>query len=183
MQGVKNGTYHGGFMMHPRAFKDLRAAVDALSLDASARDVLEALVAWVGRHQRALSEPPFSEYGFDLIIRMVGRVDCYRPADLDARAAERIKHRVAGMTRGKSSSIAMFVRDLMEELLAPEVDWDCPRCGQEFGLLFGCAETPALVIMCRVCGAARFADGSALSGRRMRYIEASEVPGFEGVRT
>lgn len=35
-------------MMHPRAYKDFRAVVDALSLDASARDVLEALVGWVG---------------------------------------------------------------------------------------------------------------------------------------
>lgn len=166
-------------MMHPCAYKDFGAVVGALSLDASARDVLEALVDWVGSHQCALSGPPFSDYNFDLIIQMVGRVDCYRPADLDARAVERIKHSVAGMTRGKSLVIAQFVRCLMEELLAPVVDWVCPNCGQEFGLLFGCVETPALVVMCHACGAARFADGSALSGRRMRYIEAAEVPGLE----
>ena len=161
-------------MMHPRAYRDFRAAMGSLASDASARDVLEAVVGWVGMHQSALSFPPFSDYGFDQIIQLVGCVDRYCPNELDDGAVDRIKRSVAGMTRGKSSSIAMFVRDLMEELLAPEVDWVCPNCGQPFGLLFGTEDASQRIVVCRTCGAARGTDGSSLSGRVLRYLEASE---------
>lgn len=165
-------------MMHPPAYNDFRAVVDALSLDASARDVLEALVDWVGRHQCALSGPPFSDYNFDLISQMVGRVDCFRPAELDDGAVERLKRSVAGMTRGRSSAIAQLIRDLIDELLAPEVDWICPNCGEQFGLLFGCIGERERVLICRVCGAARCTDGSMLSGKAIRYLEMSELDGL-----
>ena len=132
-------------------------------------------------HQSTLSAPPFSDYGFDQIIQIVGRADCYRPNDLGDRAVERIQRSISGKTRGKSASIAMFVRDLMEELLAPEVDWVCPNCNAQFGLLLGCVDASQHLLVCRVCRASRWAGGSTLSGQRVRYREASELDAWEQV--
>lgn len=109
-------------MLAPKAYSVLVATVEAIHSDASADDIVRAVVGWVGRHPQTFEKAPFSEYGFSLIAALLGRVDHYRATQLDDQAVGQIKWWVSRLKRSDSAGIAQYIRDLMEDLLAPETE-------------------------------------------------------------
>ncbi|EMI50848.1 hypothetical protein C405_04187 [Stenotrophomonas maltophilia AU12-09] len=122
---------------------------------------------------------PFLSYGFDLMVNMDGRLDEYPFAEIGEADVGRVYLRATQLRNASDDGFAQFVRDLMEELVAVEIDRVCFRCGEAYmraymGLI---SFTPAF--QCDVCGYGEFLNGSALRGERLRFITLKELESFE----
>lgn len=156
-------------------FADIHRAVMGLHDHATARDVVRVLSGWVAKYPELTTTNPFSNYGFHSIGRVARNFELYAPVKLDDRAIGRIKTSFARLSRSNEAGIAQFVRDLMEELLAPEVDVTCAACGEDFMQAFRGERTSRLVLQCLRCGHIQFDDGSDARGETIRFLAAQEI--------
>ncbi|QCZ96612.1 hypothetical protein DL544_06220 [Stenotrophomonas sp. pho] len=75
---------------------------------------------------------PFLSYGFDLMVNMDGRLDEYPFAEIGEADVGRVYLRATQLRNASDDGVAQFVRDLMEELVAVEIDRVCLRCGEAY---------------------------------------------------
>ncbi|MCZ7843067.1 MULTISPECIES: hypothetical protein [Stenotrophomonas maltophilia group] len=156
----------------------LISGLSSVNNNSGARGVVEALIQWVMECEGEVRREPFLSYGFDLIVNMDGRLDEYPFAEIGEADVGRVHSRATQLRNASDDGVAQFVRDLMEELVAVEIDRVCSRCGEAYmraymGLI---SFTPAF--QCDVCGYGEFLNGSALRGERLRFITLKELESF-----
>ena len=166
-------------MLSNIAFSSLNRAVQTLNASATASDVVYVISEWVSGNSRLMATEPYSNFGFDLIGRVAGHVDRYAPIGLDDLGVERIKKSFARLRKSNDAGIAQCIRDLMEELLAPEVGAICMTCGEDFMQAFASERTSRLILQCARCGHVQFGDGSDAGGESLRFLTADELPAIK----
>jgi hypothetical protein len=163
-------------MLSNAAYTSLNRAIQALQASATASDIVYVISEWVSKYSELMVKDPYSNFGFDLIGRVAGNVHRYAPVELDDQGIERIKKSFARIRKSNDAGIAQCVRDLMEELLAPEVDATCMTCGEDFMQGFASERTSRLILQCVRGGHIQFGDGLDAAGESLRFLTADELP-------
>lgn len=157
----------------------LITGLSGVNNNSGARGVVEALIQWIIECEGEVRREPFLSYGFDLMVSMDGRLDEYPFAEIGEADVGRVYSRATRLRSASDDDVAQFVRDLMEGLVAVEIDRVCSRCGEAYMREYMGLISVVPAFQCDVCGYGEFLDGSALRGERLRFLTLKELESFE----
>lgn len=143
-----------------RAWCELQDDLLSLSANSSATQVVEIVVSWMAKNANLLNSKPFVLYNFHQYFLM--NVNDY-PIELAVKKnginIDSFRKSVCNYDSIKLESIAMFLRDSLEEFFIVESDKDCPRCEQPCMGIWLNSVNKRVVYECKICGFSMFPNG------------------------
>ncbi|WP_407311127.1 hypothetical protein [Pseudomonas sp. nanlin1] len=161
-----------------KIWHELQSVVESLSEEPPFRQVLEVILFWVRSNYKYLAGEPFSVYGFDNFVKLDGRQLPVEYSSFEMSDLINFKSAVLKRQSRDLDSIAMFLRDTIEELATIEVYEQCPRCESQGMRAFIGKHNGLLAYQCNVCGCAHYSDGSRVENGGLEFASERQLREF-----
>ncbi len=125
-------------------------------------ELLQVILQFLGECTEALSDEPFLTYGLKQFATL--KPEDY-PIEFTSSSEAEVSHLMAVIRRSKHKkvdSIAMLLRDILEQLLVVESDRECPQCMSGGMGIFKSGLDGRLSLLCKHCGHGIYLNGSRM---------------------